>query len=767
MATLDLGKIKFVWKGAYASGTTYEVDDVVSYQGSSYIYKNATAAAGNVPTLTTHWDSLAQGTDLSSLSTGAVAYKTAGGVSGLTSNNAGELLQSGGAGVAPSYVSPSTVAKKAESVKKLNFNGKRGGYFKASVITNDNELHSVGMNSYGSAGIASYTDHGNFYRSIVLPDHKIPNHVIDVRYQKWVVTEDNCLYACGYNQVQDLGFGLTYGGGRNSTSPAVAAEDTTCLTRVEFPTVNYPLTGQSQVPQIVSVFKSDFVYADGASYQNNGVAFAVDTLGYLWAWGFGNSRAANENLMGLGWGNNGNQGLNYQYCPVRVPSFLPSTVGATAGSPGFSQPNGTAATGTAIKVIKVEGNEAVDSFAALVDPTTMPSYNDNPNLNLYYWGPNGSGMFPGTSGTPIPLAKTALGLSASSSDYVRDVVITQTAAAGSGAGFSTIYILLNSGRLFTRGYNVHGQCANGGFGVSNTGYGEVAAPSGLTWAVPPLWDLSTAETYRNSIKNLDSTLVVYQGCAYAKLSNGTWRNWGYNPVGNLARGENDSTSRNLPGDFSLYNTDFPRSGQTLYNTGGSDYGQANILASNALTTASGTYISKVSIGGQNTAHVVWVTVVTPAQNKIVFYACGYNYWGSCGNVQAYSQVPFWDTASYSWASVTKANWNRNFVFRMVPTPASFTLSNVSDWLVSPEPGSHAVTRVLLATGELYACGFSANANVNQTANNAKNVGSDTATQTHQGYTGTNNAAGIISASTAYMYLSNGTVNRLTRVAIGH
>ena len=35
MATLDLGKIKFVWRGAYNGATTYEVDDVVSYQGSS------------------------------------------------------------------------------------------------------------------------------------------------------------------------------------------------------------------------------------------------------------------------------------------------------------------------------------------------------------------------------------------------------------------------------------------------------------------------------------------------------------------------------------------------------------------------------------------------------------------------------------------------------------------------------------------------------------------------------------------------------------
>ena len=38
MATINLGSIKFNWKGTYAGGTAYVVDDVVSYNGSSYIY---------------------------------------------------------------------------------------------------------------------------------------------------------------------------------------------------------------------------------------------------------------------------------------------------------------------------------------------------------------------------------------------------------------------------------------------------------------------------------------------------------------------------------------------------------------------------------------------------------------------------------------------------------------------------------------------------------------------------------------------------------
>jgi RNA-binding protein YlmH len=37
MATINLGAIKFNWKGAYNSSTSYAVDDVVSSGGNSYV----------------------------------------------------------------------------------------------------------------------------------------------------------------------------------------------------------------------------------------------------------------------------------------------------------------------------------------------------------------------------------------------------------------------------------------------------------------------------------------------------------------------------------------------------------------------------------------------------------------------------------------------------------------------------------------------------------------------------------------------------------
>ena len=57
-ATGATGPEGLVWRGAYAGGTSYVVDDAVSYNGSSYICK--LASTGNLPTNTTYWDILAQ-----------------------------------------------------------------------------------------------------------------------------------------------------------------------------------------------------------------------------------------------------------------------------------------------------------------------------------------------------------------------------------------------------------------------------------------------------------------------------------------------------------------------------------------------------------------------------------------------------------------------------------------------------------------------------------------------------------------------------------
>jgi len=67
MATIDLGKIKFNWRGTYAGGTAYVPDDVVEYADGSVTssYICVTATTGNAPSsggsVHSSWNYMAKG----------------------------------------------------------------------------------------------------------------------------------------------------------------------------------------------------------------------------------------------------------------------------------------------------------------------------------------------------------------------------------------------------------------------------------------------------------------------------------------------------------------------------------------------------------------------------------------------------------------------------------------------------------------------------------------------------------------------------------
>ena len=107
MATVNLGNIKLNWKGAYNAGTAYIVDDVVSYNGSSYVCIQA--STGNLPTVTTYWNQMsAKGTDGTDVGTtlttqGDILYRDGSGLQRLAAGTSGQALITGGSGANPSW----------------------------------------------------------------------------------------------------------------------------------------------------------------------------------------------------------------------------------------------------------------------------------------------------------------------------------------------------------------------------------------------------------------------------------------------------------------------------------------------------------------------------------------------------------------------------------------------------------------------------------------------------------------------------------------
>jgi hypothetical protein len=75
MTLIDLGKLRFYWSDSWNSSTEYELNDVVKYGGNVYVYTNAVASTGNLPTNTTYFKVMVEGINfLGAYSTGT-AYK--------------------------------------------------------------------------------------------------------------------------------------------------------------------------------------------------------------------------------------------------------------------------------------------------------------------------------------------------------------------------------------------------------------------------------------------------------------------------------------------------------------------------------------------------------------------------------------------------------------------------------------------------------------------------------------------------------------------
>ena len=75
MTLIDLGKLRFYWADTWNSSTEYELNDVVKYGGNAYVYTNALATTGNLPTNTTYWKTMVEGINFLGVYSTGTAYK--------------------------------------------------------------------------------------------------------------------------------------------------------------------------------------------------------------------------------------------------------------------------------------------------------------------------------------------------------------------------------------------------------------------------------------------------------------------------------------------------------------------------------------------------------------------------------------------------------------------------------------------------------------------------------------------------------------------
>ena len=105
MATVNLGRIKPVFRGAYAGGTAYVVDDIVTHGDETFICIQA--GTGNATSNASYWTKLAakgtDGTDVGTTITtqGDILYRDGSGLQRLAAGTSGYYLKTQGSGANP------------------------------------------------------------------------------------------------------------------------------------------------------------------------------------------------------------------------------------------------------------------------------------------------------------------------------------------------------------------------------------------------------------------------------------------------------------------------------------------------------------------------------------------------------------------------------------------------------------------------------------------------------------------------------------------
>jgi len=118
MATVDLGAIRFNWKGAYSAGTAYVVNDVVSSGGSSYMCIQAHGAGTQAVSVAAYWSIMSSagtngtnGTDvgLTITTQGDILFRDGSGPQRLAKGTAAQALKINAGATAPEWVTNSLV----------------------------------------------------------------------------------------------------------------------------------------------------------------------------------------------------------------------------------------------------------------------------------------------------------------------------------------------------------------------------------------------------------------------------------------------------------------------------------------------------------------------------------------------------------------------------------------------------------------------------------------------------------------------------------
>jgi len=148
MATVNLGRIKPVFRGAYSGSTAYVVDDIVTHGNESFICIQAHGAGTQATSQGSYWTKLAakgtDGTDVGTTITtqGDILYRDGSGLQRLAKGTAGQALKMNTAANAPEWGTISSGTYSVHDFQTYVYNTQ------VSSNSNDNEYVDIAGGNY-------------------------------------------------------------------------------------------------------------------------------------------------------------------------------------------------------------------------------------------------------------------------------------------------------------------------------------------------------------------------------------------------------------------------------------------------------------------------------------------------------------------------------------------------------------------------------------------------------------------------------------------
>ena len=155
MATINLGRVKPVFRGAYAGGTAYVVDDIVTSGNETFICIQA--STGNATSNASYWTKLAakgtdgsDGTDVGTTITtqGDILYRDGSGLQRLGAGTSGQFLKTQGTGANPVWANASSATQG------------QWKYLSSHYITSD-------TSDWYMDNVLDHTNHDHYYLKVM------------------------------------------------------------------------------------------------------------------------------------------------------------------------------------------------------------------------------------------------------------------------------------------------------------------------------------------------------------------------------------------------------------------------------------------------------------------------------------------------------------------------------------------------------------------------------------------------------------------------